>query len=419
MAERSALSNSRVGIVTVWDGQPSYECALPLWCQGALLLADSIRPVHASVNLLVFSPLAGSSECRAAHFTWPNETASTAEAYADRHRDIMLGRRAIANLLKWAVFSLDQHFELVIFSDLDVDLLPSAIGRANFPLDAWRASVDAFLRSGALFVGTPDAGSPVNGGSFLAKPHAATFATGLRVLRSANWTAARGFEDMGPPSALVHSPTLLKRLHAGRGGPLAWVYQRLNRSLGIPARNDWDFVHGSLDQGLLLHVLYLRLSRGTWAALPTNEPSPKPTSPIGALQVNHFFTIKPWRGHAEWRTVEGELLAPSLGPQLDAQLERLRSKGARPDAMMRVWHSKARVAVSYLQHLEGWQNLNATPQTQTRCRRHLAAMRRDLIASGVWASHQRANLHWAPFEPTIAPNPAVATFDWGREDRKN
>ena len=117
--------------------------------------------------------------------------------------------------------------------------------------------------------------------------------------------------------------------------------------------------------------------------------------------------------------MEGELLAPSLGPQLDAQLERLRSKGARPDAMMRVWHSKTRVAVSYLQHLEGWQNLNATPQTQTRCRRHLAAMRRDLIASGVWASHQRANLHWAPFEPTIAPNPAVATFDWGREDRKN
>ena len=72
MAERSALSNSRVGIVTVWDGQPSYECALPLWCQGALLLADSIRPVHASVNLLVFSPLAGSSECRADHHLGAN-----------------------------------------------------------------------------------------------------------------------------------------------------------------------------------------------------------------------------------------------------------------------------------------------------------------------------------------------------------
>ena len=30
-------------------------------------------------------------------------------------------------------------------------------------------------------------------------------------------------------------------------------------------RNDWHFTGGSLDQGLLFYLLYLRHQRGTWA----------------------------------------------------------------------------------------------------------------------------------------------------------
>ena len=139
----------RVAITTFWDGSLSYECALPLWCQSAAKLSAIVPEAHAEVVLIAPKRTA---ECPATtRYVWDPETAAASRHYVQRFSRSRRPTRAgganmesflkDAVLLKWSVFTMTD-FDLVLFSDLDIDLLPATTHNASLRLD-WRRSVAA------------------------------------------------------------------------------------------------------------------------------------------------------------------------------------------------------------------------------------------------------------------------------------
>ena len=186
-------ASPRTAIATIWDGDQRLACGIPLWCQGARLLAQQIP--RSQIVLLSQQP---SEDCAEATVVWSEETAAAAAAYVASH---VLRRSEVQTaLLKFAMFSLS--FDLVLQVrdgaalstvrpwhlhvrgaaqcsiapmepaplpqvDIDADLTPAY---HPFRIDVWSRHIAAFMASDFLFVGVPDHSSPVNGGVWLAKP---------------------------------------------------------------------------------------------------------------------------------------------------------------------------------------------------------------------------------------------------------
>ena len=95
----------RTAIATIWDGDHRLACGIPLWCQGARLLAQQIP--RSQIVLLSQQP---SEDCTEATVVWSEETAAAAAAYVASH---VLRRSEVQTaLLKFAMFSLS--FDLVL-----------------------------------------------------------------------------------------------------------------------------------------------------------------------------------------------------------------------------------------------------------------------------------------------------------------
>ena len=144
------LSPPRFGIVTVYDGSPKYECAMPLWCTSAKQLSRHDRqlrynseaiPTHPNLNpFLALTPSRqvdnsevaiisnGSGvDCPGVAQYWGN-AAETVEAASRSY----LARHAVkgswaylknAVLLKVIALSMVQY-EVILFVDMDADVLP-------------------------------------------------------------------------------------------------------------------------------------------------------------------------------------------------------------------------------------------------------------------------------------------------------
>lgn len=282
-------SSRRVAISTFWDGSEAYECALPLWCQSGRQLAATIPERDAQV--VVIAPRA-SEECPGARFVWNEETKAASLAYVKRQtqrngRWIGEGHLKDAVLLKWTIFSESfSAYDLVFFTDLDIDVLPKSTRRPALVRD-WRLSIDAFMASAALYVSSPDHASPSNTGVILAKPRAWVHRQALNVLANSSFNGRTGFDDVGRPLdlfAFERSTTrLLHQLHAGaaarRGvgdndGCCVYFCKQCNfqshteSGLNMTAYhrgNHWQFVCANLDQGMFWYVLHLLHGVGTWA----------------------------------------------------------------------------------------------------------------------------------------------------------
>ena len=161
-----AAPSKLFGVVTLWDGSDSHECALPLWCQQARRLAAKIPPPWRT-ELVVMAPKT-SGECDA-HYVWSDVTARANQAYLERVRiEGSWKYLKHCTLLKWAVFSLS-HLELLLYADVDVDLDPARPGPARAVEESlfrfyFNAATAAFLQSSAVIVGAPDHASPINTG---------------------------------------------------------------------------------------------------------------------------------------------------------------------------------------------------------------------------------------------------------------
>ena len=131
----------RVAITTFWDGSLSYECALPLWCQSAARLR-AVLPEALTPEVVLIAPRP-SAECPAAQrLVWDPETAAASRQYVQRMSRVRRATRAgganmesflkDAVLLKWTVWTM-LDFDLVLFSDLDIDARPRWIAAAQRP----------------------------------------------------------------------------------------------------------------------------------------------------------------------------------------------------------------------------------------------------------------------------------------------
>lgn len=110
----------RTAIATVFDGSPSYACALPLWCQQAAELSSQLRN---SSLLLLTRNASASADCPGARLLWDWRAQAVAvamRAYFER-QPIRGSWRSLktAALLKLACIGMAE-FDLILFADLDV-----------------------------------------------------------------------------------------------------------------------------------------------------------------------------------------------------------------------------------------------------------------------------------------------------------
>lgn len=244
----------RAAIVTLWDGEPAFACAVMHWCDHALRLGRLLEEylgAHMELNIVLTSSKGDdviASDCPELKVLRPD-----AVLFAAVQRFATIGCRdrwagGLQNMFKWLVFGLVQY-ELIIYADLDVELL-----RPEQPVavvgERWRSSFrNAVPENGeSRFLSTNDMESPLNGGLWtLARPSRRLYERGLHLMRTVRWNESDGFDHIGQP----------RELHMARP-QLHWRMKqtRMLRS------NTWQFSMGDCDQAFLFYLLYLESSVG-------------------------------------------------------------------------------------------------------------------------------------------------------------
>lgn len=250
------------------------------------------------------------------------------------------------SLFKWALMGLEGTFDVVLFTDSDVDLLPmrlaadaAALASVMHGDGGWASTLPALVRARTThLIASADWSSPINAGVLLMLPSTAIYADGVRVLSAADFDNTLGFGQLGSPLKLLGNRSL-----AHTDGE-AVLYN------GQPATIDkpqWDFVGADIDQGFIVHMLMARHDVTRYAR-PCGGGRGKPTR----LVADHYIgKWKPWTlfvnplnvttvpaerlcRHAEWlalhRLDEGfdeELRAPSATPAVSSSSSVLASCG--------------------------------------------------------------------------------------------
>ena len=292
---------TRIGLATLFATTPlrrpcvaedGFGCALLPWCAGAgrlrsvLLASPSLSEFSFELLAIVGNntitsrnqKVGSGSSCRFDR-VWPADCpglrivrpspsmVSASVAHAER---VIRGgvmsyneqrvRAAYVMLWKWELLRLGGEYDAILFSDLDVDLMPTwglSEGVTQSLVHAvgpeWAEQLPKLMNrkasgdeSGLLMLGYSDATTPLNGGLFwlMPPPDERLYIEGLSVLR-APWDARFGWEAAGAPAALVGSG---RPQHAQQIRMMSWT------------EIDW----GDFDQGFFLYMLHLRHRRGDY-----------------------------------------------------------------------------------------------------------------------------------------------------------
>lgn len=275
-------------------------CALVLWCERAHRMATALRlGLGWNVSLVLMGDSEESlANCRAGigsndHGgggvrvqTRPIDTQVSATLRAMREAPLDGAARPCAaagnvNLLKWGAVGMVEA-DLVLFADIDIDLMPS--NDASAAIQRWGEMAPALLRSNTRFVANADAMSPVNGGLWLVRPSRAAFNNGLRTLRRCRWNRTHGWEGVGPPRSLDVRPR-----HAD-GTALTGDVGDLPERSDAYRSNHWGFVNGDADQGFFWYWWFLRKPLGAYFRYGANR---------GHLVLHWRAWPKPWAIGAE------------------------------------------------------------------------------------------------------------------------
>ena len=165
--------------------------------------------------------------------------------------------RMASTLYKWELMRLGDEYDAILFTDLDVDMMPSGVNNAAAVRERWVRTLPRLRRRGVRLVATADAASPVNAGVMLLLPprRTALYTDGIQTLH-APFSTRHGWNLSGTPARLFASRTLRQT----SGGVLMHE--------GRPAEVDngaWDFVGGDIDQGFFFYMLHVRAQAGLWA----------------------------------------------------------------------------------------------------------------------------------------------------------
>ena len=291
-----------LGIATLYDGTQRYDCGLLLWCASARALATKMPAALQPADVVLISPRPH-ADCNGSLTVWPAGLHSATKQYSrrlvrlqaaiykntsrDPSRSLRRDYFLVGTMMKMAIFSLEQH-SLVLFADLDVDLLPRRVLHVGVPFDvgAFERATNAFLSSRSWIVGAPDPLSPINAGLLLAKPRMRLFAQIVELLQhNVSFDPQLGYNGIGQPRALLRKGRIdLGMLECGSGAPRKTVLRLLERAL---RRDAWTFAGASIDQGFIWWLFFLVHQRGTWAER------------MGTYGPAHFWgAVKPWRPSA-------------------------------------------------------------------------------------------------------------------------
>ena len=289
----------RVGIVTLWDGEPSFACAIMHWCDHALRLAQVFgQYLKATADLsIILTTNKGdgvlASDCPRMTVLRPDAALKAAVSRFSKIGCKESWAGGLQNMYKWLVFSLVQY-QLLVYADLDVELL-----RPEQPLEVvgarWRNTfhIAAPPNREPHFLSTNDMESPLNGGLWsLAWPSTRLYDLGLGAMHSVRWNETDGFDGIGQPRDLYRNRS---KLHWRMGST------RMLRS------NTWHFSMGDCDQAFLFHMLYLKTAVGADFE-PVESTSRQVGGPvsIGSMQhgkhlpafvhtARHYYSHpKPW-----------------------------------------------------------------------------------------------------------------------------
>ena len=214
-----------------------------------------------------------------------------------RARDRM--SRLGPTLWKWELLRLGEY-DAVLFTDIDVDLLPKmhefnmrsrgAEAAAATVASYWQSQLPPLVeraRARTLprlrIVGTADSTTPFNAGTFWLFPPSETdggealYADGLRVLR-APYNTTHGWALEGSPKQLF-AERVLRHPH---GSTLTF-----NHKPAVIDDAEWTFSSADVEQGFFLYVLWARHDVGAYAKRPRAGPRVWHYVKGGALQ-------KPW-----------------------------------------------------------------------------------------------------------------------------
>ena len=147
------MAAARLAIATFWVPAAKYNCALLLWCRSAHRLSGALREGQ---PLIIVGEehtraIARHEDCEAEYVRPTPALTSAVRAYSERHSRRQLADWALrSTLLKLHLFALTQ-FELVFFTDLDVDPLGD-LGRPWVTAEKvvgtyWHAATARFLAS--------------------------------------------------------------------------------------------------------------------------------------------------------------------------------------------------------------------------------------------------------------------------------
>ena len=227
--------------------------------------------------------------------------AATKPAFGTSKQAMAWLDRMGTTLYKWELMAQGDKYDALLFSDLDMELLPPWLHYGNVA-NEWASQLTNLVGrtrgvtgggSQALvrLVASPDWSSPVNAGLMLLlpPPHRGMFHRGLEVLY-APFNTTHGFNLTGTPLKLFGT----RKLRRTDGTVLMHA--------GAPANIDnvkWDFVGADVDQGFFLYMMHHDLDVGVYP------------SAGGAYWARHFWGggPKPWhlilRGAHAWTQRKG------------------------------------------------------------------------------------------------------------------
>ena len=305
----------RLAIATLFELKggvnPDWECCFVQWCENAARL-QALLPASWTSDQLVLSSdasmadrLAASSGCtRLRVVVVSEELRAAAAAFAARNARIDNQSGATkptfynpAKMHKWQAVSL-AAYDVVIFADADLELVPVADTVPALAREAWRRTILALHASPTMLVCNPDPRSPLNGGLMLLKPSAAVYAEGVRALQTARFDPVAGWGDDARGAAAVRPYRL--GAPAAERAPSAFPRRKARSAASRRKQfaphgswgpdSPWAFTGaGSSDQGLLFYVYFARRLRGAYGGVANKSAS------LRLPYTRHWWAgFKPW-----------------------------------------------------------------------------------------------------------------------------
>ena len=311
-----------LAITTIWDGSRQYSCAVLHWCEHAQRLQGALKSAGmARTQLMMLSTAshhenAASSDrlirqtvkedCPMMRVVHPpprlKRAVSDFARFGCQHDGACFKRLATSGscahlMYKWWSLSLIE-FELVLFADLDVQLMQPEISshELSFVWGHWWQKVihGSSIRRTAV-LSNPDFAFPFNAGLFLVAwpSKSRLYERGVQLMSTSRWNASHGFstsmQDGMTPAALYDAfPVIRPRLN----GSVPSVYKKLlvNGPSRMIVLNSWAVSGGDCDQGFFFFALHVlpHLSRAAPIGID-HVPGPR------HVARHYIGSEKPWR----------------------------------------------------------------------------------------------------------------------------